>query len=474
MLERQTVLAGRYRVLGVIGRGGMGVVYRAYDERERRQVAVKTVRRDDRELVGRLRREASLLGELHHPNVVRLLDVGEADGLPFIVTQLVDGTPLRDLLGRMTSRRIAWVGEQVASALTAAHALEIVHRDLKPSNILVGTDIVRLLDFGIARHVDDTTMTSGEALIGTVSYLAPEQISGGVAGPPSDIYALGLVLIECFTGRSAFPGTIAESVAARLADGPRVPAAVPESWHPLLQAMTQSAPGFRPTAPEVVTILRRLGRSPVAGANALALAEHRGANPLLVLAAAGAGVRRRPRSARRALAVPVAAAIGFVLAVTAANAFTVDRWSPQETAATTALSFPPLPDPTTPPTIARRAPAPTPAMPLPEAPVVTQAPPDPAEAPPEAAPEPPPEPAPLYEAPAEIAVPDDAATALSTAAATPVAAPVAAAPLVRSSPWAGLREARQRAAREREARRQAWEAAREEFRREIRQAYRRR
>src|SRR4051812_33034868 len=292
MLERQTVLAGRYRVLGVIGRGGMGVVYRAYDERERRQVAVKTVRRDDRELVVRLRREASLLGELHHPNVVRLLDVGEADGLPFIVTQLVDGTPLRELLGRMTSRRTAWVGEQVASALSAAHALEIVHRDLKPSNILVGADSVRLLDFGIARHADDTTMTSGEALIGTVSYLAPEQISAGIAGPPSDIYALGLVLVECFTGRPAFPGTIAESVAARLADGPRIPAAVPESWRPLLEAMTQSAPGFRPTAAEVVTVLRRLARSPVGAAAGYALAD-RGSNPLLVLAGAGAAGRGR-------------------------------------------------------------------------------------------------------------------------------------------------------------------------------------
>jgi serine/threonine protein kinase len=259
--EPQTVLAGRYRIIGVLAEGGMGVVYRAHDERLDRVVAVKTVRASDPRLMVHLRREAQLLAHLTHPNVVQLYDVGEHAGQPYLVTQLVDGIPLLRLLGRMTARRIAWITEQVAHGLAAAHALGIVHRDLKPSNVLVGDGTVRLLDFGIAHHVDETTVTRPETVLGTASYISPEQLRGEQAGPEADIYALGLVVLECFSGQAAFPGSFAETMATRLVEPPVLPSALPSAWHDLLRAMTNPDPARRPSAAVVASAVRALGRA---------------------------------------------------------------------------------------------------------------------------------------------------------------------------------------------------------------------
>jgi serine/threonine protein kinase len=194
-----------------------------------------------------LRREAQLLAHLTHPNVVQLYDVGEHAGQPYLVTQRVDGIPLLRLLGRMTARRIAWITEQVAHGLAAAHALGIVHRDLKPSNVLVGDGTVRLLDFGIAHHVDETTVTRPETVLGTASYISPEQLRGEQAGPEADIYALGLVVLECFSGQAAFPGSFPETMATRLVEPPALPTALPSAWHDLLRAMTNPDPARRPS-----------------------------------------------------------------------------------------------------------------------------------------------------------------------------------------------------------------------------------
>jgi predicted Ser/Thr protein kinase len=271
VLEANTLLAGRYRIDDVLAEGGMGVVYRAHDERLARLVAIKTVRYQDRNLVVRLRREAQLLARLTHPNVVSLYDVGEHEGRPYLVTQFVDGVPLRKLLGRMTERRIAWVAEQICHGLSAAHALGIVHRDLKPSNILVGDGTVRLLDFGIARHINDAALTRTESLLGTAAYISPEQLHGQPAGPGADIYALGLVLIECFSGRAAFAGTFAETVATRMIERPALPEELPPAWHELVSAMTDPDPAGRPDAPTVAATVRALGR-PQAEAGAVPFA----------------------------------------------------------------------------------------------------------------------------------------------------------------------------------------------------------
>jgi serine/threonine protein kinase len=262
-LEPWTLLAGRYRITHELAQGGMGIVYRAYDERLDRLVAVKTVRRDDPDLLVRLRREARLLARLTHPNVVSLYDVGEHEGRPYIVTQLVDGSPLRGLLGRMTARRIAWVAEQVAHGLAAAHGVGIVHRDLKPSNVLVGDGTVRLLDFGIARHVDDRTPAGAEvkAILGTAAYISPEQLRGQPAGPEADVYALGLVLVECFSGRAAFGGTFAETVDRRLVERPELPESMPAGWHGLVAAMADPEPEHRPPAEVVASAMRALART---------------------------------------------------------------------------------------------------------------------------------------------------------------------------------------------------------------------
>jgi eukaryotic-like serine/threonine-protein kinase len=260
-LEPHALLAGRYRIIDVLAKGGQGVVYRALDERLDRRVAVKTVRFADPHLVVRLRREAQLLARLTHPNVVSLYDVGEHEGRPYLVTQFVDGVPLRRLLGRMTARRIAWVAEQIAYGLAAAHSLGIVHRDLKPSNVLVGDDTVRLLDFGIAHHIDDTTAPGPDAILGTAAYISPEQLRGEPPGPGADIYALGLVLLECFSGRAAFEGTFAETVEARMVAAPDLPATVPEAWHELIERMTDADPARRPTAAVVAAAARTLGRA---------------------------------------------------------------------------------------------------------------------------------------------------------------------------------------------------------------------
>jgi eukaryotic-like serine/threonine-protein kinase len=268
-LEPNTLLAGRYRITAVLAEGGMGVVYRAQDQRLSRLVAIKTVRYQDQNLVIRLRREAQLLARLTHPNVVSLYDVGEHEGRPYLVTQFVDGVPLRQLLGRMTERRIAWIAEQIANGLAAAHTLGIVHRDLKPSNVLVGDGTVRLLDFGIARHINDAALTSSEALLGTAAYISPEQLAGEPAGPGADIYALGLVLIESFSGRAAFAGSFSETVAARMIEPPRLPDELPPAWHGLIGAMTDPVAETRPSAVAVAAAVRALGR-PSSDATAVA------------------------------------------------------------------------------------------------------------------------------------------------------------------------------------------------------------
>jgi serine/threonine-protein kinase len=209
------VLAGRYRLLGLLGRGGVGEVWRAEDLQLGRPVAIKLLRRlegDALSSLERFRREARATAQLSHPNVVATYDVGTTDDRAYLVMELVRGGDLAQLLrshGLPPAEEVADLAIQAARGLDAAHAAGIVHRDVKPANLLLSSDgMLKITDFGIARMAgtDQTGGLTGPVLLGTAAYLAPEQVRGEPATPASDRYALGCVLYELLAGRPPFTG----------------------------------------------------------------------------------------------------------------------------------------------------------------------------------------------------------------------------------------------------------------------------
>lgn len=272
MAERDDnpLLGDRYRLVERIGAGGMAEVWRAADERLGRDVAVKLFRDEAGTDVARNQDEVRTLARLSHPGLVGVYDVGETgrdDGLPgqrgFVVMQLVDGGTLGEVLAggqRLAHREIAHIGGQVADALAYVHGEGIIHRDVKPGNVLLSQDGRALLaDFGIARLVDATSRhTRTGDTIGTPAYFAPEQVAGEAVGPASDVYALGLVLLECFTGRREYDGTAVESALARLSRRPAVPTDLPPGWTQILTTMTERDPAARPSAADVAAALHTL------------------------------------------------------------------------------------------------------------------------------------------------------------------------------------------------------------------------
>jgi serine/threonine protein kinase len=245
----------------------MATVLRGHDERLDRDVALKLFAPVvDADELTRPQAEARILGAFEHPHLVRLLDVGvepAPDGTlqMYLVLELVEGRDLaaRIAAGPLGSRLTARLGEQVAQALAAVHDAAVAHRDLKPGNILLAgppdAPDAKVADFGIARIVDGTRMTMTGTTLGTVSYLSPEQAGGDPVGTASDVYSLGLVLLECLTGSKAFQGTPAEVAAARLTAPPPVPESVSAPWRALLGAMTALDPQDRPTAAQVAEVL---------------------------------------------------------------------------------------------------------------------------------------------------------------------------------------------------------------------------
>lgn len=229
---------GRYEILSLLGRGGMGEVYKARDIRLDRLVAVKVLvapaaSRADR--LARFEREARAISALDHPNICALYDVGEANGVHFIVIQYLEGQTLAERLtgGAMPLSQVIRHGTEIADALDRAHRAGIVHRDLKPANIMLTKSGAKLLDFGLAKLHDDSAplglssltrlgdVTADGMILGTYQYMAPEQVEGRPADPRTDIFALGAVLYEALTGNRAFPGPTAASViGAILKDDP--------------------------------------------------------------------------------------------------------------------------------------------------------------------------------------------------------------------------------------------------------------
>ncbi|MEU6368989.1 protein kinase [Streptomyces sp. NPDC046931] len=262
------VLSGRYRLGARIGSGGMADVYEGVDTRLRRPVAVKVFRPGpDPQTEDRLTAEAVLLARLQHPGLVTVYDAGRHDDRTYLVMQLIKGPTLCSLLacGALPERRVVDVGAALARVLAYVHRAGVVHRDVKPSNILLdAAGAPHLADFGIARLANATRHTAPDVLIGTAAYLAPEQVEGRRIGPAADVYALGLVLLECLKGELEYQGTPLEATVARLHRPPEVPTWLPSELADLLRAMTAQDPEARPDAEQCAQALasRHAGPDP--------------------------------------------------------------------------------------------------------------------------------------------------------------------------------------------------------------------
>src|SRR3954452_10013416 len=233
MAVETRLLAGRYRVIDRIGSGGMASVLLAEDERLGRQVAVKRLHAESPEdTAQRFRREAQLGASLNHPNLISVYDIVTDDEGVLIVMEYVDGETLRDAIDRgpLPPERALEVLRGVAAGLDHAHAEGIVHRDVKPANVLLGrrADEVKLADLGIATAVESTRITKSGTVMGTASYMAPEQLEGHRAGPEADIYSLAVVAWEALSGKRAYEGRTPIEIATRKASEP--PPSLAEAW----------------------------------------------------------------------------------------------------------------------------------------------------------------------------------------------------------------------------------------------------
>lgn len=268
------LLDGRYRLEGLIGAGGMSTVYRAIDETLGRTVAVKLFPPGTAEPAdaARTASETRVLASLNHHALVTLFDanVASADGA-YLVMEYVSGPTLAQHIdgSPMPSADVAAMALDLAEALDVVHEARIVHRDIKPSNVLLRPAPTsspefraKLADFGIAYLIDSARITTPGLVVGTVSYLSPEQVKGAAPATPADVYALGLVLLEALTGSRAYPQPDRqEALFARLNEPPDVPGSLGYEWKSLLTAMTSLNPDDRPSAREVAAAVRGMDTS---------------------------------------------------------------------------------------------------------------------------------------------------------------------------------------------------------------------
>jgi eukaryotic-like serine/threonine-protein kinase len=328
-MSAMTRVAGRYEVVRPLGHGAMATVDLAHDVELDRPVALKRLAENlarDEELQRRFMREARLAARLAHPNVVRVFDVGEDDGRPFIAMEYVEGETLAGLVarhGRLSPAEAATLGTQICAGLAAAHAAGLVHRDVKPQNLLLRTDgVLKLGDFGIAAGHEGTRLTLAGTVLGTAGYLAPEQARGEQVTAAADIYAVGAVLYELLTGEPVrTAGSLAELGSEEGFEAPdlagRVPSAPPE-----LDAAVAACLSVRPEdRPPSAAALARLLAPVASEAETLALPPDPAQRATEILARPE---RRRPSWAGRraaAIAALVAAALaGVAVAVALSSA----------------------------------------------------------------------------------------------------------------------------------------------------------
>lgn len=269
MLVPGSYVINRYEIIAKIGSGGMADVYKAKDHVLNRLVAIKVLKQEystDATFVKKFRVEAQSAAGLSHPNIVSVYDVGEDDGVYFIVMELVQGITLKnyiDMKGKLDIREALNISVQIASGLSAAHENRIIHRDIKPQNIIMSRDgKVKVTDFGIAKVADSTTVTTTAA--GTVHYISPEQARGGYSDERSDIYSLGITMYEMVTGRVPFEGETNVAVALMHIQSEMVPPrklepSIPVSFEKIILKCTQKKPERRyASAKELITDLRKV------------------------------------------------------------------------------------------------------------------------------------------------------------------------------------------------------------------------
>lgn len=269
VIEESEQLSDRYRLDDVIGTGGMGTVFRARDEVLDRTVAVKLLKESlvtDESAVDRFKREARIAASLTHPAIAAVYDFGQEEGRPFIVMELLEGEDLHSVVvrnGPLDPIEAATIGARIADALEHAHSAGTIHRDVKPGNIFrTGKGDIKLTDFGIARLITQTTVTTSGSVLGTYQYLSPEVVNGEKATPSADIYSLGCVLFELLTGQTPFKGETPLSVAMAHVSKPApevrsVNPSVPEAISAIVSKAMSKEPADRyETAAEMAKALR--------------------------------------------------------------------------------------------------------------------------------------------------------------------------------------------------------------------------
>src|SRR5579864_226746 len=240
-----TILASRYRIVAALGRGGMGEVFRAEDLTLQQEIALKFLPKEltsDPEALERFHREVRIARQVSHPNVCRVFDIGVNDGAPFITMEYVDGEDLSSLLrriGRFPQDKGLEIARQICAGMAAAHEQGLLHRDLKPANVMLdGRGRVRITDFGLASLAGE--VHGADVRAGTPAYMAPEQIAGKEVTFKSDIYALGLVLYEIFTGKRAFDApTLQELTKQRETSSPTNPTTLVKDLDPLVERVIE-------------------------------------------------------------------------------------------------------------------------------------------------------------------------------------------------------------------------------------------
>ncbi len=265
-----SLLKGRYQIEAPLGEGGMALVYRARNVLVEREVAVKvmnTALKGDLALKERFRREAKNAAAVAHPNIIEIFDHGETDdGVPFLVMEILEGAPLDQLIerGPMPAGTVAALGVQIARGLARAHDFGVLHRDLKPENIFIcrspdgQLDHPKLLDFGIARSLHDSRLTSAGQIFGTPQYMAPERVTSIDAGPESDLYALGVIFFEMVTGRLPFesddiPGFFIKHMQEAPPRPSQLVPSIPRRLEELILALLEKKPEDRPVDAHAVT-----------------------------------------------------------------------------------------------------------------------------------------------------------------------------------------------------------------------------